>query len=106
MAIKHNPPHYRKAFKEQRNKVNKIIEESKSEYYRNKIMMTSKDKPSEMLNCINQPIEKRSKTTDIPNIDHNGAPIEIANLFNTYFSEGGEKLSDEIPSPKKNIPII
>ena len=35
-------------------------------------------------------------------LDHNGASIhdqeEIANLFNEYFSEVGEKLSSEIPS--------
>ena len=51
--------------------------------------------------CINQLIGKRSKTTDILNIDHNGVPIhdpeEISNLFNEYFPEIGEKLSGEIP---------
>ena len=55
-----------------------------------------------MWGCINQLIGKRSKTTDIINIDYNGASIhdqdEIATLFNEYFSEIGEKLSSEIPS--------
>ena len=101
MAIKHNSLHYHEAFKTQRKKVNKIIKESKSEYYRNKIV-TAKNKPREMWGCINQLIGKRSKTTDIISIDHNGASIhdqeEIANIFNEYFSEIGEKLSSEIPS--------
>ena len=56
MAIKHNSLHYHKAFKTQRNKVNKIIKESK--YFRNKIV-TTKNKPREMWCCINQLIGKR-----------------------------------------------
>ena len=46
MAIKHNSLHYHEAFKTQRNKVHKIIKESKSEYYRNEIV-TAKNKPRE-----------------------------------------------------------
>lgn len=61
-------------FKTQRNKVNKIIKESKSEYYPNKIA-TAKNKPRELWGCINQLIGKRSKTTDIISIHHNGASI-------------------------------
>ena len=101
MAIKHNSLHYHEAFKTQRNKFNKIIKECKFECYRNKIV-TAKNKPREMWGCINQLIGKRSKTTDIISIDHNGASIhdqeEIANIFKEYFSEIGEKLSSEIPS--------
>ena len=58
MAIKHNSLHYHEAFKTQRNKVNKTIKESKSEYFRNKIV-TTKNKPREMWCCINQLIGKR-----------------------------------------------
>jgi hypothetical protein len=46
MAIKHNSLHYHEAFKTQRNKVNQIIKESKSEHFRNKII-TTKNKPRE-----------------------------------------------------------
>ena len=58
MAIKHNSLHHHEAFKTQRNKVNKIIKEFKSEYYRN-IIVTAKNKPREMWGCINQLIGKR-----------------------------------------------
>ena len=55
-----------------------------------------------MWGCINQLIGKRSKTTNVISIHHNGASIhdqeEIAHLFNEYFSEIGEKLSREISS--------
>ena len=60
MAIKHNSLHYHEAFKTQRNKVNKIIKESKSEYYRNKIV-TAKNKPREMVGLYKSAHWKKMK---------------------------------------------
>jgi hypothetical protein len=61
MTIKHNSLHYHEAFKTQRNKVNKTIKESKSEYFRNKIL-TTKNKPREMWCCISLDLQSLPET--------------------------------------------
>ena len=99
MAVKHNSPNFNYAYKRQRNKVNKNIKESKSAYYKDNIT-NIKGNPREMWRYINQLTGKRSKTTNIPNIDYNGSSIEnkedIVNLFNKYFSEIGKTLPEKI----------
>ena len=92
-----------KAYKAQRNRINKLIKSAKSNYCKREIDH-NKNNPKEMWKQINQVISGKgrcSKTTTITTIKNDqGNFIQddklIADEFNKYFTEVGAKLSNQI----------
>ena len=91
---------YYKAYKEARNRVSKIISNSKKEYYTTNIE-NNKGNPKKMWKHINQSIGKNSKTIYIAFVktEHKASyeDKEITEEFNSYFSNVRINLSVNIP---------
>ena len=88
------------AYRQVRNKANKINADLKKTYFTNKIHEVAGNM-KETWSTINQLTNKRSKTTKIQSLKANGITIfdstEIANSMNQFFCTVGEKLSNDIP---------
>ena len=89
------------AYKQMRNKVNKVNIELKPDYFKNKIASHEGDIKSTW-KIINLVLNKKSKTTQITTLDVDGEKISnheaIGEHMNTYFCNIGEDLSKEIPA--------
>jgi hypothetical protein len=77
------------------------VKNTKAEYFMN-TFNECENIPKEMWKVVNKLTNKCSKTTVISEI-HQGDQVitnksEIANALNTYFSEVGQKLANEIPN--------
>ena len=102
-AVKSKSKSLFKAYKAQRNRINKLIKSAKSNYCKREIDH-NKNNPKEMWKQINQVISGKgrcSKTTIITTIKNDqGNFIQddklIADEFNKYFTEVGAKLSNQI----------
>ena len=93
------------AYKKSRNALNKLIKETKRNYYTS-ALNDAKNSPKNMWDTINKLTNKKSKTTTImklnlsnENVTEN--PNEIAHTFNTYFNTIGESLANELPDTTK-----
>ena len=88
------------AYRQVRNKANKINADLKKAYFTNKIHEAAGNM-KETWSTINKLINKRSKTTKIQSLKADGINIfdskEIANSMNQFFCTVGKKLSNDIP---------
>ena len=95
-AISLNSDNYFQAYKQQcKNQLNKCIKKTKRAYYNSKLTNSNNSKDS--WQTINELLNRKSKTTKINQIVINDKSIvgdeEIANKFNEYCSEIGQKTS-------------
>ena len=77
------------AYKRARNALNKLIKDTKRNYYTS-VLNDTKNNPKNMWNTINKLTNKKSKTTTITklNISNDNVtedPNKISHTFNTYF---------------------
>ena len=89
------------AYKRARNALNKLIKDTKRNYYTS-VLNDTKNNPKKMWNTINKLTNKKSKTTTITklNISNDNVtedPNKISHTFNTYFKTIGENLANELP---------
>ena len=89
------------AYKRARNALNKLIKDTKRNYYTS-VLNDTKNNPKNMWNTINKLTNKKSKTTTITklNISNDNVtedPNKISHTFNTYFKTIGESLANELP---------
>lgn len=88
-------------YKFYKNTVNKLITKAKKKYY-SKQIEKNKNSSKNLWECVNEICGKRKPKTKIDNITlPNGTTIHdekyIANSFNKYFREVGEKFAQTIP---------
>ena len=88
-------------YKKSRNEVNNLLNQSKRDYFRSNLD-SAKNDPKKTWKLINQ-LTSRSdnKSSNINKVEVNGVEIsdtcEIAEAFNTHFTEIGENLANKIP---------
>ena len=91
-------------FKCQRNLVNNSVKAAKREYFSRNIE-NSKGDLRKTWKLINELSSRQQKTTDIQEVKKGGQSItsasEIAEVFNTHFTNIGERLASEIPKVDK-----
>ena len=91
-------------FKCQRNLVNNSVKAAKREYFSRNIE-NSKADLRKTWKLINELSSRQQKTTDIQEVKKGGQSItsasEIAEVFNTHFTNIGERLASEIPKVDK-----
>ena len=91
-------------FKCQRNLVNNSVKAAKREYFSRNIE-NSKGDLRKTWKLINKLSSRQQKTTDIQEVKKGGQSItsasEIAEVFNTHFTNIGERLASEIPKVDK-----
>ena len=94
------------AYKQMRNKVNKVNIDLKRDYFTNKIASHEGDIKSTW-KTINLVLNKKSKTTQIATLDVDGKKISnhesIAEQMNTYFCNIGQDLSKKIPATQNPL---
>ena len=88
-------------YKKSRNEVNNILKQSKRDYFRSHLD-SAKNDPKKTWKLINQLTSRNvSNGTNINKIEFNSEEIndtcEIAEAFNTHFTEIGETLANKIP---------
>lgn len=105
-AIKTNSNIYHRAYKTERNRVNKEIKRAKRDYYQ-ECIDKNRSNPKLMWKHINQLICKGSKTTQISSLKVGEETISdehvIADALNTYFTNIGPQLSNQIPDTNIGI---
>ena len=83
-----------------RNRVNKLIEDTKAIYFKNKLENIKNSK--EGWKTINLLLNKKSKSTQIHEIKDGDNIVTgdktLASAFNNYFSKTGSNLSKKLPS--------
>ena len=86
-------------YKASRNKVNNALRQAKADYYRNKIA-TQNNNPKEAWKTINSLLGRSPSDTSVNELKINYAmltsPGEIAEAFNTYFSNVGLTLANSM----------
>ena len=86
-------------YKASRNKVNIALRQAKADYYRNKIA-TQNNNPKEAWKTINSLLGRSFSDTSVNELKVNDAnltsPCEIAEAFNTYFSNVGPILANSM----------
>ena len=89
---------YHSAYKRCKNRVNKLIESTKKDYFKKRLTNSSNSKES--WQAINELLNRKPKPTRVNQIIEDDKIItnneDIANSFNQYFSSIGCKLSDNI----------
>lgn len=96
-------PAYDRQYKTYKNRLKKLIEETKKQYFKSRISKESKDSKVlwDTVNLFTS--RKKHCNAQIDKIKLNGEEIanreDIANSFNEYFSDVGEKLAKAIPRP-------
>ena len=99
-AVKTGSSNLHDAYKRARNDLNRLIENTKTEYFTSIINNTAKN-PNEMWKTINRITNKKSKTTNITKIVVDDKVIEepevIVNTFNNFFNEIGTTLAQKLP---------
>ena len=91
-------------YKKYRNLYNSLIRLSKKLYFEKKLSDNQKD-PKKTWKFLNESINKiPSKSSNIQEVKINNTiisdPVEMANSFNTFFSEIGENISTSIPETR------
>ena len=99
-AVKHSSQRYHELYKNCRNRVNKLIEDTKATYFKNKLENIRNSK--EGWKTINLLLNKKSKSTQIHEIKDGDNIVtgdkNLASAFNNYFSKIGSNLSKKLPS--------
>ena len=99
-AVKTGSENVNKAYKRVRNDLNKLIKNTKANYFMNALNNTKKN-PKEMWKMVNKLTNKQSKTTNITNVITDDKIIEeprvITNTFNTFFNEIRVNLAEGLP---------
>ena len=94
------------AYRQVRNKANRMNAGLKKTYFTNKIQ-EAEGNVKETWSTINKLINKRSKTTTIQSLRVDGITIfdseEIASSMNQFFCTVGEKLSNDIPETENPL---
>ncbi|CAB4014635.1 Hypothetical predicted protein [Paramuricea clavata] len=89
-------------YKKARNETNNLLRQTKKEYYSNKIA-TEKQDPKAAWKTINTLLGKQNQRTKVNELNLNGikltSPDEISEGFNTFFSNIGPNLAEEISTP-------
>ncbi|CAB4015173.1 RNA-directed DNA polymerase from transposon X-element [Paramuricea clavata] len=97
-AIRLRSVYYETAYKKCKNKVTNLIRTSKESYFKSKLSNSNNSKES--WQSINELLNKKSKTSQIREINFEGETVindeKIAAGFNEYFSTIGSKLSEGI----------
>ena len=103
-AIKHNSTRYHELYKDCRNNLNRLIKNTKAEYFKHKLENSKNCKDG--WKTINELLNKKSKSTIINKIKTENVEVtgdkNIAEEFNRYFSTIGPKLGDNLPSSEIN----
>ena len=103
-AVKHSLQRYHELYKNCRNRVNKLIEDTKATYFKNKLENIKHSK--EGWKTINLLLNKKSKSTQIHEIKDGDNILtwdkNLASAFNNYLSKIGSNLSKKIPSNNIN----
>jgi hypothetical protein len=101
-AVKTKSKYAHEVYKRARNDVNKIIKHTKATYYMNAFNHYESNL-KQMWKKISDLTSKKTKSTNISEIKEDGVmltdPTEVANSFNTFFSEIGPDLSDKLAEP-------
>lgn len=85
-----------------RNFLNKLIRNTKNNYYQNEIIQAGTDykKVWEIINCAANKVTKKVRASDINIINDNNEEIcdneEKANIFNNFFTNIGQKMLEKI----------
>ena len=99
-AVKHSSQRYHELYKNCRNRVNKLIEDTKATYFKNKLENIKNSK--EGWKTINLLLNKKPKSTQIHEIKDGDNILtgdkNLASAFNNYFSKIGSNLSKKLPS--------
>ena len=97
-AIRLRSVYYETAYKRCKNKVTNLIRTSKESYFMSKLSNSNNSKES--WQSINELLNKKSKTSQIREINFDGETVindeKIAAGFNEYFSTIGSKLAEGI----------
>ncbi|KAG5883903.1 hypothetical protein JTB14_037187 [Gonioctena quinquepunctata] len=96
-----NPEAYGEEFKNYRNRLNRVMEITKLNYYRSEIEKNKKSS-KHLWNTINSIECKEKKTTFKEIITDNDVltdDLKIANVFNKHYAEVGKKLAPSIQKP-------
>lgn len=101
LSLKHpKDTELKKQYNNRKNSIAKLIKDAKKEYYQNYINENQNSSTS-MWKCITTICgkEKSKKPIDLIKLDERNIDNknEIANAFNTFYSEIGEKLANNIP---------
>lgn len=104
---KYNPnPENEHKYKVFKNKLNRLIKQTKSNFFKNEIKKNEKDSKS-LWKVVNNYTNSQKEQTPINIIKVGENTItdknEIANCFNTYFTEVGEKLANDISKPTTSV---
>lgn len=85
-----------------KNKLRKLTASAKKLFFQNEIDR-SKNKTKALWSCVNEACNKNSSRTVVEKIQINNEEVsdkqKIANAFNNYYSEIGQKLADGIKAP-------
>ena len=99
-AVKTKSTYFHNAYKKARNKVNKMIKNSKQKYFQNHID-GNRGNPKKMWDGINQFLGKGSKTTHITSLNVDNSNVtnktNIAESMNEYFTGIGPDLAAKVP---------
>lgn len=102
-ALKHNSTRYHELHKDCRNHLNRLIKNTKTEYFKHKLENSKNSKDG--WKTINELLNKRSKCTTFNKIKTEHVEVtgdkNTAEEFNRYFSTIGPKL-DTLPSSDTN----
>ena len=100
LAVRSKSEILMQAYRQMRNRVNKLNLNLKREFFTNKIASYDGDLKNTW-KTINQVLNKKSKTTHITSLDVEGKTVSgdtaIAESMNNFFCEIGKTLSDKIP---------
>ena len=99
-VVKTKSTYFHNAYKKARNKVNKMIKNSKQKYFQNHID-GNRGNPKKMWEGINQFLGKGSKTTHITSLNVDNSNVtnktNIAESMNEYFTGIGPDIAAKVP---------
>ena len=99
-AVKTKSTYYDNAYKKARNRINKMIKNSKQKYFQNYID-GNRGNPKKMWDGINQLLGKGSKTTHVTSLNVGTTNVtnktNIAESMNEYFTSIGPNLATQVP---------
>ena len=99
-AVKTKSTYYDNAYKKARNRINKMIKNSKQKYFQTYID-GNRGNPKKMWDGVNQFLGKGSKTTHITSLNVGSTNVtnktNIAESMNEYFTSIGPNLATQVP---------
>jgi len=104
---KHPTAENLRIYNKYKNMLNNIIREAKKHYYKTEIE-SNKRKPKELWKILNTLTKGKKQTQRFPSVFQNKNGVEVSDRsdvaegFNTFFSEIGEQLQEKIPQTDKD----